>query len=371
MLYKGEIPSSGFTLTEARKSNGIGIKHLKFQGSRKEMKVAEKTVYQELAEGLGAGDSRFIPGIFEILTNEDEARVLLAASPPATIQELALKTGIAEAEIGQMTEPLFKKGLIFKSKKEDDIRYYRVRNLLQMHDATAVMIDAPRQMLDLWREFMAEEFDEYSRKIEAVIPSPVVRVIPVNVTIEARTHILAFDDVKNIVEEARNLAVAPCSCRVIDGKCGKSVDVCIQINKAADYAIERGTGRRLEKNEALEILRRCEEEGLVHVGNNQRAPGHIICNCCSDCCLNWPSVRRGLRKFVVPSRFEATVDAGLCSSCETCLERCYFDAISMVGEGDTAFINSEKCMGCGVCTVTCPEEAISLNEVRPEDFVPE
>jgi heterodisulfide reductase subunit A-like polyferredoxin len=78
-----------------------------------------------------------------------------------------------------------------------------------------------------------------------------------------------------------------------------------------------------------------------------------------------------LKKFVVPSRFTASVDAELCSSCETCLERCYFDAITLEEEGDTASINAEKCMGCGLCTVTCPEEAIGFNEVRPADFVPE
>jgi len=61
--------------------------------------MTEKAIYQELAEGLGAGESRFIPGIFESLTSEDEARVLLAASPPATVKELAEKTGFCESEI--------------------------------------------------------------------------------------------------------------------------------------------------------------------------------------------------------------------------------------------------------------------------------
>ena len=64
------------------------------------------------------------------------------------------------------------------------------------------------------------------------------------------------------------------------------------------------------------------------------------------------------------------VDAGLCSGCETCLERCYFDAINMEGEDDTALVDDQKCMGCGLCLVTCPDEALSLKEARPQDFVP-
>jgi Pyruvate/2-oxoacid:ferredoxin oxidoreductase delta subunit/DNA-binding MarR family transcriptional regulator len=332
--------------------------------------MAEKTLYEELAEGLGAGESRYIHAIFESLADQNEAKVLLAASPPATIKELAEKTCIEESEIEKMIDPLFKKGLLFKSRKEGVSRYYRVRNLIQMHDATAVMVDAPRRMLDLWKEFMDTEYPEYSRKIEEVLRKPVVRVIPVNISIEPRTHILAFDDVNNLIREARNIAVAPCSCRVIDGACGKPLDVCLQFNKAADYAIERGTGRKLSKTNAIDILKMCEEEGLIHVGNNQSSVGHVICNCCSDCCLNWPSVRMGLGKFVVPSRFQAVVDPDLCSACETCVERCQFGAIIMEGEGDIALVDSEKCMGCGLCLVTCPEEAIDLKEVRPEDFVP-
>ena len=32
------------------------------------------------------------------------------------------------------------------------------------------------------------------------------------------------------------------------------------------------------------------------------------------------------------------------------------------GEGDTAVVNPDKCMGCGLCLVTCPTEAITLEE---------
>jgi Pyruvate/2-oxoacid:ferredoxin oxidoreductase delta subunit/predicted transcriptional regulator len=332
--------------------------------------MTTQELYRQLAEAVGGGESRYIPGIFESLADEDEARVLLAASPPATVEELAEKTGLPPDRIEKMLDPLFKKGLIFKSVKETGTRYYRVRHVLQMHDSTAVMVDAPRKMLDLWKGFMAEEFNAFSRKLEEALPAPVIRVIPVNITIQPKTHILAFDDVSNLVEEARNIAVTPCSCRVIDGACGKPVEVCMQFNKAADYALERGTGRQLSKQEAIDMLRMCEEEGLIHVGDNRSTVGHVICNCCSDCCLNWPSVRTGLRKFVVPSRFLAQVDADLCTACETCLDRCHFDAIAIDDATETAVVDADKCMGCGLCLVTCPNEAIQFKEARPEDFVP-
>jgi ferredoxin len=325
---------------------------------------------QQLAEAVGAGESDLVPKIFEELIDDREARVLLAAAPPATIDELAKKSGVAVHEIEALIEPLFTKGLLFKSKKPEGIKYYRVRSIPQMHDATALYPEASKKSLELWKKFMATEWPAYMKGIESAIPNPVMRVIPVNARIDAQSQILAFDDVKASIESARNLAVTQCSCRVIDGACGKDLEVCIQFDKAADYALERGTGRKLEKDDAIEMLRKCEAEGLIHVGDNRRTVGHVICNCCSDCCMNWPSVRGGQGKWVLPSRFYAVVDAGLCSACETCLERCYFGAIEMEGEDDTARVDDQKCMGCGLCLVTCPDEALSLKETRRPDFVP-
>ena len=332
--------------------------------------MTEQTYYQQLAAAVGAGESDLISKIFEDLIDDREAKVLLAAAPPATVDEISEKCGVAIGDIEAMIDPLFQKGLIFKSKKPEGIKYYRVRTVPQMHDATALYPQASRKTLELWKEYMATEWPGYMKAIESAIPNPVMRIIPVNAKIDTQSQVLAFDDVKESIDSARNLAVTRCSCRVIDGACGKDLEVCIQFDKAADYALERGTGRKLEKDEAMEMLRRCEEEGLIHVGDNRRTVGHVICNCCNDCCMNWPSVRGGQGKWVLPSRFYAVVDAGLCSACETCLERCYFDAISLQGENDTALVDDQKCMGCGLCLVTCPDEALSLKEARPQDFVP-
>jgi DNA-binding MarR family transcriptional regulator len=153
------------------------------------------TVYTQLSEQIGAGASNVVPRIFASLVNEDEARVLLAASPPATTAELAERTGIDAAAIDAMIDPLFRKGLLFKSKKPDATRYYRVRQVLQLHDATAVIQDAPREMLDLWKEFMRTEWTDTMKLVESVLPHAAMRVIPINVTLEPSSRILAMDDV--------------------------------------------------------------------------------------------------------------------------------------------------------------------------------
>lgn len=332
--------------------------------------MQEKTPYEQLAEHVGAGDSKIIPAIFETLANEAEARLLLAAAPPATAEELSERTGIDVAEIQAMIDALFRKGLIFKSKKPDGTRYYRVRHALQFHDATAVAIDPSQKMLDLWKRFMETEWDDYSRKIEGMLPSSVLRVIPVNVSVEPRTQILPFEDVKSMIDSARNVAVTRCSCRVIDGACGQPLEVCLQLDRAADYALERGTGRKLSRDEAIQMLDMCEDAGLVHVAENKRALGVVICNCCSDCCINWASTRTGLRKFAAPSRFRATVDAEACNGCQLCVERCFFDAITMADGNGLAVVDEDNCMGCGLCQVICAPDAISMEVVRPEEFIP-
>lgn len=331
--------------------------------------MAEKDMYQQLAEAIGASDSKLIPGIMKEMANEKEMKLTLAASPPATAEELAEKTGIDKDEARRLLDGLFTKGFIYKSKKPDGIRYYRVRHLLQFHDATILTPGLSKEILDMWKEFDHKEWPMFLDQYEQLLPKPGSRVIPVNVALSPESKILAFEDVRNIVEDADRLAVVNCTCRLVEGGCGKPVEVCIQVNKAADYTLERGTGRELTKQEAIDMLKMCEEEGLVHITDNRRSIGNLICNCCEDCCINWPGTRKASKKFVAPSRFVATVDADTCTGCEICVDRCYFDAITMNGEGGTAFIDDENCMGCGLCLVTCDVGAMSLKETRTEDFV--
>ena len=139
----------------------------------------------------------------------------------------------------------------------------------------------------------------------------------------------------------------------------------MQFNRGAEYAINRGAGRKLSVEEAIAVADRAEEVGLIHTW--PFPPSFFeICNCCRDCCnifdggLYYGTIDKVLEK----SRFRATIDRDICTGCEDCVERCFFGAIKMVesesNDGPNASLNIEKCFGCGLCVVGCNIGAITM-----------
>jgi ferredoxin len=324
--------------------------------------------YNELANRIGLGQSERIAGLFQIIADPAEADILLAL--PATIPGLAQTLKRPEEEVAASMKTLFVKGVVFPSPKTDPPTYKMSRDLIQFHDASILWPEAPQEFLDLWQDFMETEWLNVAKVFSKILPRPFTRVIPVGITVPARTHVLAFEDIREIVETAKSLSVTKCTCRLTAHKCDKKLETCLQINKAADYNLARGTGRRLTKDEALEIVRQAEEDGLIHVVMNKQNIDQFICNCCPCCCQTMPILIKHNVSVIEPSRFAAKVDPDLCTACGTCVDRCYFSAITLDDEG-IATVDTAKCMGCGLCQVTCPTAAITMNEVRDRSFVPE
>jgi len=326
-------------------------------------------LYQELAGRIGLGESKIVPRLFEMLADERDAKILL--SLPGTVPDLQVKMGLTQEEAEKRMKDLFLKGLVFPSHKTTPAIYRMGRDFVQFHDATILWKDAPMEFLDLWQEFMEKEWPEYARRISEMLPKPFTRMVPVNVSIQAKTNILDFESVSEMVKKARILAVTKCTCRLTARKCDRPLEACIQVNNAAAYALSRGTGRKISAEEALDILKKSEEEGLIHVTMNRHEVDHFICNCCPCCCQTMPILIKGGIRVVDPSRYMAEINEELCIGCGTCHDRCYFSAISWEnGQGSASRVDRSKCMGCGLCRVTCPEEAIELVETRPESFVP-
>lgn len=319
--------------------------------------------YKQLSIRIGLGKSARIQRLFSMIASDQEAEILLIL--PSDAIYLSKKIGINQDTTEKLLHNLFIKGLIFPSFKTDPPTYRMVRDIVQFHDASILWPDAPREFLDLWQEWIETEWPGLARKIQKKIDKPFARVIPIGAKIEAQSQVLAFEDVVAIINSADEVAVTNCPCRLTARQCNKPVEACIQINKAASYAISRGTGRRLTKEEAIELIHRLEEKGLVHTTFNTKDVNHVICNCCDCCCQYLPELIKRGTSIISPSRFEALVSNDECVGCEICVDGCFFKAILM--RNNIAVIDSEKCMGCGVCSVACPTDAIIMIEVRNFD----
>jgi NAD-dependent dihydropyrimidine dehydrogenase PreA subunit len=330
------------------------------------------TVYEELAARLHAHNSGIIPKVLQFLADETDAQILLAL--PADGAALADKLGLPSEAIEDRLHELYLRGIVFPSKKTSPTTYRLAREVLHLHDTSVQWKNAPKEFLNLWQEWVETEFTEMSRQLDGFLrdKKPLTRIIAANIWLEPASEIMHFDSIKEIVGNAKSLAVLPCTCRIKAKKCDHLLEACIVLNKSADYNIERGTGRKIDVQEALEIFRKCEEAGLVHLtgANSQEDPGPLICNCCPCCCMGMPLIRQGL-KLHDPSRFRAEIDKEACNGCGICHDRCHFDAVAWEdGEGSACSVLAEKCMGCGLCQSKCPVDAIKMIEARAKDFVP-
>lgn len=330
------------------------------------------TVYEELAARLHVHNSKIIPKVLQFLADETDARILLAL--PADIPALTDKLGLPSEALEERLHELYLRGIVFPSKKTSPTSYKLAREVLHLHDTSVQWKKAPKEFLDLWQEWVETEFTEMSKQLDQFLrdKKPITRIIAANVWLEPASEVMHFDSIKEIVSNAKSLAVLPCTCRIKARKCDHLLEACIVLNKSADYNIERGTGRKIDVEEALEIFRKCEDAGLVHLtgANSQEDPGPLICNCCPCCCMGMPLIQQGL-KLHDPSRFRAEIDSEACNGCGICHDRCYFGAVAWEdGEGSTSAVLAEKCMGCGLCKSKCPVDAIRMIEARAKDFVP-
>ena len=334
----------------------------------KEEAMSQQDLYGELSKKVGSEHSRIVPEIWKTVCTLEEAEILNVL--PATLEELVQRFGTPQKDISRMIQILFHKGLVFEATREGKTTYRLPRHIIQFHDASTLWAEAPPVLMELWRQYMEEEYPQVPAALVAMKIPPFFRVVPINEKIETKSQVLAYEDAARIVENASVIAVTNCPCRMIMRKCDKPIDVCLQINKGAQYALKRGTGRRIDAEEAKTILRRAEAAGLVHLTENKAGIGTVICNCCNCCCIGLPYARNAdTNGLLVPSRYRAVVDENACTGCGICVDDCPMDAM-ILNESNLAEVNVEACIGCGVCTHACPTDAIGLKVVRTADFIP-
>lgn len=300
--------------------------------------------------------------ILERLFTEEEARMYLNLSMMLeTPEAVAERLKQDPDEVARLLEQMAERGLLFRLRKEGSAKYGAAPYVVGIYEYQLKTMDQ-----DLAK--LCEQYFEESFAHDTSVKTVPMRTIPVNKSLNVSWPVAPYEDVREIIKSKEKIAVANCICRVQQAKlgqeCDKPLEACFMFGSHAKYYVERGMGRWVSQKESLQILDRCEEAGLVPQPFNAQNPGGL-CNCCGDCCASLRSIKKHPRPVErVVSNYYAEVDPDLCASCETCLERCQMDAITM-GPDDVAVVDLDRCIGCGLCVTTCAAEAIRL-EPKPE-----
>ena len=311
----------------------------------------------------GAPKSEDFQEIMQLLFTPEEVKVALNMTfGLKRIDKLAELSGFSVEKASELCESMADKGIIYAREKDGKMMYALLSTIPGIFEFP-LMAGGGTPLLDrlgkLWVKYHMEKLTmEFGSS-----PTPLVRVIPIERTIDSRNEVLPYEVLSRMMDKNENFALANCACRVAAGEdaCDRPKDVCLIFDWAADFLIVRKLAKKITRQVAEEVLRRAEEAGLVHTTNNCQDRLNLVCNCCPCCC----TVLTGLTKLNTPhpfamGRWFAAIDGDLCSGCGLCLEeRCPVNAIDL--DGDKAVADPDRCIGCGLCASVCPEDAISMD----------
>jgi Na+-translocating ferredoxin:NAD+ oxidoreductase subunit B len=304
--------------------------------------------------------------ILKELFTEDEANLFLSLSHRLEKPEsVAERMGRPLPDVGRKLEDMAGRGLLFRVKKGDSMRYAAIPFVHGLFEFQVSRLDS--NLSRLLEEYFQSGFLDAFNKARGTF----LRTIPVHKSLDASRNVAAFDDATEILKKMNLIVVTDCICRkqkgLIDQSCDKPLETCFMFGAMAQYYLDNQMGRRIDTNEAIQILSDAQAAGLVTQPATAQNPGGM-CNCCGDCC----GVLRALNQHPRPadlvfSNYVAMMDQELCTGCQSCIDRCQMSALVM-NDQDRADINPERCIGCGLCVTTCPSGALSLKLKGGDQF---
>ena len=305
------------------------------------LKLATKISLESLTyTGITYNDPEY--RILDPIVTDDMCRVMmhLRLETDRPVGEVAKRCKESEAFVQEQLDKLVAAGIV-RSRKVDgvDCYYYPIW-------VPGIMegILSNREQCDRYPD-LGYCFEEYTRRRLAMV-APVfnsgktgmcfMRVMPVMSAIENNSRTASYDEISTLIENATAISVGPCSCRrarrLMGEGCGHlEEDMCMYLNDNAITYSKSGAHRLISKEEAYEVLRRAEDNGLVHEIN--QTPGFeestAICNCCGCSCFALRVAEMFRAKNAIRSNFTAKVDKEKCVACGQCVENCQTNAIKL------------------------------------------
>jgi len=313
----------------------------------------------EMYEGKPFKTSKVADTLIEVLrlqfTPEEAELAVKVGLKGGKLDQIQERTGIEKSKLKKMLNTMADKGTMWISPGIEDPTYQTIGvagpGLLETGGWGNVRFPHSIQLLKALNTFKLD----FAKNILGKMPFSVAQVwtTPDALPDDAEPS----ENVAEKIKEAGYWGVSTCSCRlphwVADpgNHCEHLLETCLFMKDIARWGVEHGLCREITYDEVLEILRKCNGDGLVHTYD----PNDFICNCCPDCCVLQIGAGEPGAKVLEPSAFVAQVDDSTCSACSTCSDRCPFGAIQV---NEYAFVDVDKCLGCGVCFPTCTTESI-------------
>ncbi|MHA1916486.1 MAG: ATP-binding protein, partial [Promethearchaeota archaeon] len=310
-----------------------------------------------------------------------------------TMEQLKESSGLSEEEILTKADALAKMGVIINQPNRSGVMVYQLFPFHRQFEYIFMKnLEKTEENYEIARLFgklneehsdiVQSQYDGYSKAVDRMPPQD--RTIPILENLETgeeinvivnkelevpEERILPTQEIRELIEKYDDIAVGNCYCRqhqeFLDNPC-KMIEItpsCMTLGKSARHTSNHGFSKMVSKEEALDILKKCEDAGLVHKAyhkyGNSAAEEVAICNCCNCCCM---TARDCLIFPVVnETNYLASIDEDLCIGCGTCVDLCYNKAIEL-NDDNIAERIEEYCAGCGVCAYHCSEKAISLIE---------
>ncbi len=325
-------------------------------------------IYKQLAEaldklpnGFPQTSSRVEILILKKIFSPEEASLAgqLGGSMEA-VDVIARRVGVSEIEASRKLMSMAKRGLLWSSEREGKQRFRLAPFIVGIYEAQLESID--HELAHLVEKYMHEGGAAGIMK-----PQPALhRVIPAQRAVKSE-WILPYDDVKAVLLASKSFNVRDCICRVqqdyIGRKCNFPTKICLNFSTMQRPALPGD----ISQAEALAILDKAEEIGLVHTVSNVTKGFGYVCNCCGCCCgilrgiTDW-----GIENSVAYANYYSVINPDECQGCGTCITRCQVHAITE--QNGIAVVDVKRCIGCGLCVTGCPNGAAELQR-KPEEQI--
>ncbi|MBR2599563.1 MAG: FAD-dependent oxidoreductase [Erysipelotrichaceae bacterium] len=280
-----------------------------------------------------------------VLTKE-EAKFLLSFKKtrvPYSLEEIAERNKMSVEDAKKMVDHLVWVGVLEMNRENaDHHKQYNVpifvpgsAEFMVMNDK---LTDEHPELITFFNLMTQMPLEDVTPMIPPGGAGVGMHVIPVEKAIEHENKSVSVEHISHWLKKYDKYSVGICTCRKQQALRGEGSgeiegEYCMGVGDMAEYCVDRGMGRYISYEEALEILERAERHGYVHQITNIDGEDKIvaICNCA-------PGVCNALRTSQL------------------------YNTPNMSASAYRAHVDTEKCVACGKCVEVCPVGAAKLGQ---------